>query len=114
MTADAVAADLSDAQKRRLRQLLGDLIISVLRRHRALRYFQGFHDIVSVFLLSLTDWERLGEEGADIGEDDLELLRQCVARLSLHRIRDSMTSTMEPVMGYLRSVLGSYMRPCGS
>lgn len=48
---------------------------------------QGFHDIVSVFLLVL---------------DDEALAERCVERMSLHRIRDSMCDGLEPVIAYLR------------
>ena len=105
------------------------LILSTLRRHPQISYFQGYHDIVSVILLSLISFEDVdpdsdvaaqgsktsGVEGGreeeeavgqgrlgGLAEEDLELLELCVERFSLHRIRDSMSSSMDPVMGYLR------------
>lgn len=48
---------------------------------------QGYHDIISVLLLAL---------------DDVELAKSSAEQMSLHRLRDSMTSGLEPVLGYLR------------
>jgi hypothetical protein len=63
-----------DARKREL----SDLIVGVLRRHPLLCYFQGYHDIIQVFLLVL---------GAQIAD-------RTIARLSLLRIRDFMLPTL--------------------
>ena len=48
--------------------------------------FQGYHDIVSVLFLTLPK----------------ELQLPCVEKLSLHRVRDSMGDSLEPVVGLLR------------
>lgn len=61
------------------------MILDVLRRHPALCYFQGYHDIVQVFLLVL------GQQDAPAA----------VARLSLLRIRDFMLSTLDPAISQL-------------
>jgi hypothetical protein len=61
------------------------VILDVLRRHPALCYFQGYHDIVQVFLLVLGPHEAPA----------------AVARLSLLRIRDFMLSTLEPAISQL-------------
>jgi hypothetical protein len=61
------------------------VILDVLRRHPALCYFQGYHDIVQVFLLVL------GAQDAPAA----------VARLSLLRIRDFMLSTLDPAISQL-------------
>lgn len=65
---------------------LNSLIVSLLRKRRKLHYFQGYHDIVTVVLLTLPP----------------ELQLPCVEKLSLHRVRDSMGPTLEPVLGLLR------------
>ncbi|KAF2456846.1 rab-GTPase-TBC domain-containing protein [Lineolata rhizophorae] len=57
---------------------LSDLIVSVLRQNPFLHYFQGYHDIVQVFLLVL------GPTAS----------REPVTRLSLVRIRDFMQFTL--------------------
>lgn len=64
---------------------LSDVILEVLRRHPALSYFQGYHDIVQVFYLVL------GTQGA----------AQAAARLSLLRIRDFMLSSLDPAIAQL-------------
>ncbi|KAG6860937.1 hypothetical protein C0995_005767 [Termitomyces sp. Mi166 len=46
----------------------------------------GYHDIVSVLYLTLPE----------------ELQLACAEKISLHRVRDSMGSTLEPVLGLLR------------
>ncbi|KPV75259.1 uncharacterized protein RHOBADRAFT_53256 [Rhodotorula graminis WP1] len=81
--------DVRDEDRDGLRIKLERAILIVLRRHPALHYFQGYHDIVSILLLVLRD-EALVAETAE--------------RLSLHRIRDNMGAGLEPTLGYLRLV----------
>ncbi|EAT79227.2 hypothetical protein SNOG_13343 [Parastagonospora nodorum SN15] len=75
----------SEKQLERRKEELSDVIIHVLRRHPTLCYFQGYHDIVQVFLLVL------GVQDAPAA----------VARLSLLRIRDFMLSTLDPAISQL-------------
>ncbi|KAI0765779.1 hypothetical protein BC629DRAFT_1540310 [Irpex lacteus] len=65
---------------------LNELIVKVFRKRRRLSYFQGYHDIVAVLFLTLPQ----------------ELQLPCVEKLSLHRVRDSMGASLEPVVGLLR------------
>ncbi|KAF8069231.1 rab-GTPase-TBC domain-containing protein [Lyophyllum atratum] len=65
---------------------LNRLLVSVFRRRPKLNYFQGYHDIVSVLFLTLPE----------------EIQLACVEKISLHRVRDSMGATLEPVLGLLR------------
>ncbi|BGP24340.1 GTPase-activating protein gyp10 [Rhodotorula toruloides] len=81
--------DVADDQRDTLRQRLETAILTVLRRHPALQYFQGYHDIISILLLVL---------------DDDQLLLETAERLSLHQIRDSMGTGLEPTLGYLKLV----------
>ncbi|BGP31760.1 GTPase-activating protein gyp8 [Rhodotorula toruloides] len=81
--------DVADDQRDALRQRLETAILTVLRRHPALEYFQGYHDIISILLLVL---------------DDDQLLVETAERLSLHQIRDSMGTGLEPTLGYLKLV----------
>ncbi|WPG97380.1 Hypothetical protein R9X50_00015500 [Acrodontium crateriforme] len=67
---------------------LSHVITTVLRQHRTLHYFQGYHDIVQVLLLVL---------GADAAIP-------AVARLSLLRIRDFMLPTMVGTEPHLQLV----------
>ncbi|KZM22728.1 Rab GTPase activator [Ascochyta rabiei] len=64
---------------------LSMVILEVLRRHPALSYFQGYHDIVQVLYLVL------GVRAAP----------RAAARLSLLRIRDFMLSSLEPAIAQL-------------
>ncbi|CAN9180518.1 unnamed protein product [Alternaria alternata] len=75
----------SEKQLDRRKQQLSQVILQVLRRHPTLCYFQGYHDIVQVFLLVL------GPEDASAA----------VARLSLLRIRDFMLSSLDPALAQL-------------
>lgn len=78
--------DESNKQVDVRKQHLQDLIIQVLRRHPQLSYFQGYHDIVQVFLLVL------GHDSAG----------PAVTRLSLLRIRDFMLPALSPATLHLR------------
>lgn len=76
----------SDAQLDRRKGELSAVITQVLRTYPMLSYFQGFHDIVQVFLLVL------GVEDA----------AAAVAHLSLLRIRDFMLPSLSPSLAHLR------------
>ncbi|KAF2654873.1 hypothetical protein K491DRAFT_455047 [Lophiostoma macrostomum CBS 122681] len=75
----------SDRQLDKRREELSSVIVEVLRRHPALCYFQGYHDIVQVLYLVL-------------GAQDAA---PAVTRLSLLRIRDYMLPTLEPALRHL-------------
>ncbi|KAH8979834.1 rab-GTPase-TBC domain-containing protein [Lactarius akahatsu] len=60
---------------------LNNLIVQLFRRHPGLNYFQGFHDIATVLQLTLPP----------------ELALPSLEKLSLHRLRDSMGHTLEPL-----------------
>ncbi|GAA6059279.1 hypothetical protein JCM10212_006672 [Sporobolomyces blumeae] len=81
--------DVSESERDVLRGQLERAILFVLRKHPALQYFQGYHDIVSILLLTF------GDEA---------VLRDAVEQMSLHRIRDSMGPGLEPTLGYLKLV----------
>ncbi|KAI9062078.1 hypothetical protein FKP32DRAFT_1630189, partial [Trametes sanguinea] len=74
------------AKRETLKAGLNRLIVSVFRRRPHLHYFQGYHDIVSVLFLTLPK----------------ELHLPVTEKMSLHRVRDSMGTTLEPVVGLLR------------
>ena len=73
---------------RRKEQLFA-LIARTLRRFPALCYFQGYHDIVQVFLLVLQP----------------DHAAPAVARLSLLRIRDFMLPTLSAAVSHLQLLL---------
>ncbi|KAJ6493627.1 rab-GTPase-TBC domain-containing protein [Mycena vitilis] len=76
----------SKTDKDTLQAELHDLLVEIFRKRPKLNYFQGYHDIVTVLLLTLPK----------------ELQLPCAEQLSLQRVRDSMGSTLEPILGLLR------------
>lgn len=81
-----VGPDESNETLDRRKRQLSDVIVQVLRQCPKLSYFQGFHDIVQVFLLVL---------GVDHAAD-------AVAHLALLRIRDFMLPSLSPSLAHLR------------
>ncbi|TFK19355.1 hypothetical protein FA15DRAFT_709065 [Coprinopsis marcescibilis] len=69
-----------------LKEELFDLITTLFRKRRKLSYFQGYHDIMTVISLTVPPEHRLA----------------CAEKVSLHRVRDSMGASLEPVLGLLR------------
>lgn len=82
--ADALA-DQSEKQIDERKEELFQVIAEVLRRHPRLCYFQGYHDIVQVFLLVLGP----------------ALAVPAVTRLSLLRIRDFMLPSLDAAIAHL-------------
>ncbi|KAL8829097.1 MAG: hypothetical protein Q9170_006315 [Blastenia crenularia] len=76
----------SESQLERRKRELSAVITQVLRSYPLLSYFQGFHDIVQVFLLVL-------------GVEDTAA---AVSHLSLLRIRDFMLPSLSPSLAHLR------------
>lgn len=104
-------ADVKLREERR--RQLQDVIRAVLRRRRGLHYYQGYHDVISIFLLVLVPPRASPERGIQLGEQerDLELWTSpeeldCVVdvceRVSLHYLRDSMTTNLDPTLGQLK------------
>ncbi|KAI0298637.1 rab-GTPase-TBC domain-containing protein [Multifurca ochricompacta] len=60
---------------------LNHLIVQTFRRHPGLNYFQGFHDIATVLQLTLPP----------------KIALPALEKISLHRLRDSMGRTLEPL-----------------
>lgn len=58
---------------------------------------QGYHDIVSVFLLTFLPDLRPDNELSTLTE-----MQNCVEKLSLQRLRDSMGVGLGPLIGQLR------------
>lgn len=80
--------DRSDDERNQGKTALSNVILSVLRRHPYLHYFQGYHDIAQVFLLVLPS----------------ALRAPAVARLSALRIRDFMLPSMQAAIAQLRLI----------
>ena len=78
--------DESDTKLDRRKQELSAIIVQVLRQYPVLSYFQGFHDIVQVFLLVL----------------GLDRAATAVTYLALLKIRDFMLSSLSPSLAHLQ------------
>ncbi|KAL7421346.1 GTPase-activating protein gyp8 [Cryptotrichosporon argae] len=91
------------AEKKKAMQTdLQRAIVTVLRRHPRLRYFQGFHDIVTVLYLTLLDAVPVPTEATPHDEAQWDALLRCAEAVSLCRVRDGMGAGLEPMMGLLK------------
>ncbi|KAI0052117.1 hypothetical protein FA95DRAFT_1553787 [Auriscalpium vulgare] len=79
-----VEENMTDREERQ--EELRRLIVQIFRRRPGLSYFQGYHDIITVLMLSLPPTVAL----------------PAAEKVSLHRLRDSMGHTLEPLMGLMR------------
>ena len=88
------------------RRQLSALICGTLRKYPSLHYFQGYHDVVSVVLLTLCPTPPPPGDGDQIwtSEQEHNSVQQAVDRLSLHFVRDSMTPDLLPIMSQLKVV----------
>ncbi|EXJ95262.1 hypothetical protein A1O1_00382 [Capronia coronata CBS 617.96] len=80
--------DESEQSLETKKKQLSDLIVSTLRKHPMLSYFQSYHDVVQVLLLVLGD----GPAAA------------AVSRISLLRLRDYMLPTIAPARKHFELV----------
>nr|ODN88645.1 hypothetical protein L203_02658 [Cryptococcus depauperatus CBS 7841] len=87
-----VAAD----NKEKMQEDLQELIVGVLRKYPSLSYFQGYHDILSVFYLTFISQGTSQKDSAEWSD-----LKRCAEAVSLNRVRDAMGSGMEGMMGLL-------------
>lgn len=73
--------------------------------HRSLLILiQGYHDILSVLILTLCPESPPAGAFSPEGSPELAETLACAERVSLHLIRDSMTQDLDPVMGQLKCV----------
>ncbi|KAI8877497.1 RabGAP/TBC [Backusella circina FSU 941] len=79
---------LTENDKTELQEKLNRVIIHVLRAYPSLHYYQGFHDICSVFLLLF-------------GEDFAKRMMETIA---LFYLRDAMFSSLEPILRQLTTI----------
>jgi len=83
-------------ERDRRRDQLRRAIRMTLRRYPALRYFQGFHDVVAHVLLTMCP------DATD--EAAWAPMQRVVDQVSLHFLRDCMTRDLMPAMGQLKIV----------
>lgn len=100
--------DITSEAKEILRNKLETIIVTTLRRHPSLQYFQGYHDVSNAGVSSVLRSALTPPHHSQIISvllltlEDEELSLAAAKRMSLHRLRDSMGSGLEPVLGYLR------------
>lgn len=65
-------SNIKDTQrKEKLRRLLEHVIVRVLRKHSQLSYYQGYHDVVSVFVMVFAQGKEFYPSSDDVQEDVL-------------------------------------------
>ncbi|CCH40967.1 TBC1 domain protein [Wickerhamomyces ciferrii] len=80
----------SDSVKTELKSKLNDLILRILRENPQLCYYQGYHDICSVFLV--------------IFSNEMELCFQCVQNFTLLYLRDFMMPSINESIKILKLI----------
>ncbi|SNX86780.1 related to GYP8 - GTPase-activating protein [Melanopsichium pennsylvanicum] len=109
-TSDKGDASKTTASKLFRRKQLSHLVLTTLNNHPSLNYFQGFHDILSVVLLTLAPTSDVFESKilsspnlfADSKQQaTIELVAE---RLSMHVLRDNFTRDLTPIMGQLKLI----------
>lgn len=92
-------AHVRDARRRQLDAVLR----GTLRAYPVLHYYQGFHDVASLVVLTLAP--ALPPDGvAWTSTRERALVQRAVDRVALHVVRDSMASDLTPVLGQLKIV----------
>lgn len=108
LNSDRISPPSSEDKLLRRKQL-SHLILTTLSRYPSLSYFQGYHDIVAVILLTLSPHRPPSTSYLFPDETQQAQIELVLERLSLHLIRDSMTRDLLPIMGQLK-VLGNLLR----
>lgn len=86
------------------RRVLSRVICGTLRKYPELNYYQGFHDLVSVLLLTYDPDGVIPDDDTCDRSPQYAALQATVDRLSLHFVRDSMCTDLLPAMGQLKVV----------
>ncbi|KAJ3011126.1 hypothetical protein HKX48_007008 [Thoreauomyces humboldtii] len=81
--------DTQDRRLFRMRKDLSKLMLGVFRKHPYLHYYQGYHDVASIFLLVLRP----------------SLASSCLESLSLYYLRDFMTLTLQSALNQIHLLL---------
>ncbi|CAI4060908.1 hypothetical protein SKDZ_06G0380 [Saccharomyces kudriavzevii ZP591] len=95
--------------KSQLKALLVELITGILRKYPTLNYYQGYHDIVSVFIICFSsnvvedntlEWKTLSLRD----QIDMERLFYCVESFTLLYLRDFMMDSLDFSFEQLRLI----------
>jgi TBC1 domain family member 20 len=84
------------------RRQLSDIIVGTLRRHPALNYYQGYHDVVSVLLLVISPENPTSTDQPWASEADFNLVLQANIRFTLFYLRDFLAKRLDPCLGWLK------------
>lgn len=109
---DADTASAIPQQKQLRRQQMSHLILTTLSHFPSLSYFQGYHDILTVLLLTLSP-EPPSPSHLFSSRRTQFILELSAERVSLFLIRDSMTRDLLPIMGQLK-ILSNLVRASNS
>ncbi|PWN27617.1 hypothetical protein BDZ90DRAFT_167872 [Jaminaea rosea] len=93
--------------RRARRRQLQDLIVGVLRRSQGLSYYQGYHDVVSILLEVLVPSvveQAETHENPWASEQDFRTTLLATRRLTLLYLRDFMAPSLEPCLGWLKTL----------
>lgn len=85
-----------------LRAGLSKVIVRVLRAHRSLNYYQGYHDIASIIVLECSGHQNVDHESILVTEH--EKAYAILESLSVNHLRDFMTPTITPLINHLRLI----------
>ena len=97
------AETTEEGVRARRRAQLEAVVCGTLRQYPALHYYQGFHDIASIVLLTLSPGTPPSDAAWPTTRERYRVQR-AVDSLALHVVRDSMASNMDPVLGQLKIV----------
>lgn len=95
--------------KLQLKKLLVELITRVLRKYPTLNYYQGYHDIVSVFIMcfswNIVEEKELESENFSLREEiNMEKLFYCIEAFTLLYLRDFMMNSLDFSFEQLRVI----------
>lgn len=93
---------LRGAELERRREQLHTLILTTLRRYPFLHYYQGFHDVVAVVLLTLCPHCDDQLWPSDAAYEDVQ---RAVDQISLQYVRDAMATDLSPAIAHVKLVM---------
>ncbi|KAG0666304.1 hypothetical protein C6P45_000265 [Maudiozyma exigua] len=84
-----------EIQRNSLKKLLNEQIVRFFRKYPQLRYYQGYHDIVSVFIITFCHTTKHGKLQTKMLHREKERLFKCVEIFSLLYLRDFLMDSLD-------------------
>ena len=84
-----------EVQRNSLKELLNKQIVRFFRKYPKLRYYQGYHDIVSVFIIAFCHTTKQGKFQTKLSHREKERLFKCVETFSLLYLRDFLMDSLD-------------------